>query len=59
MNERHEIPTRPTMPQPVTLVCVRCEKEWAHPHDCDAAYGDTVVRVINRDDSEAEPNEST
>jgi len=47
-----ETPTSPTRPQPVTLICVRCEEEWTHPHGCDVVSGQTLVRVIRKEDGE-------
>lgn len=46
----HQTPTPPERPQPVTLICVRCEKVWDWPHDCDIISGDTLVRVIRHED---------
>jgi hypothetical protein len=54
----HETPTAPTLPLSTILICIRCDKEWVHPHRCDAAYGDTVVRVIKREDYETESGKS-
>ena len=45
----HETPTPPTKPQPVTLICIKCEEVWEHPHTCDVVSGETLVKVIRHE----------